>query len=188
MYRDEGGVDDVTARDSAELVQVRDGPRFAEAVHAQRDLWDPEGRAEPGEAVAGGVVHAYDRAASLGGGYFLSYRCTASRHPEPGCDLHDRHPVVQDLENCVALLHDTELHQHDATPRSRTRPGSTARQPATRNTTTGATVAHVPEPVSPRYRDRAGRCRTTTGAATSSIYRGRTLLGVGLNEPRETAM
>ena len=43
-------------------------------------------------------------------------------------------------------------------------------------------VTQLPEPPSPRnrsqlspkYRDRAGRCRTTTGAATSSIYRDRT--------------
>ena len=50
---------------------------------------------------------------------------------------------------------DTRLQQHDATPRSRSRPGSTAREPAARNTTTGATVAHQREPPSPRYRDRA---------------------------------
>ena len=92
--------------------------------------------------------------------------------PEPDRHLNHRHPVVEDLQNCpIALLHNPELHQHDATPRSRPRPGSTARQPATRNTTTGTTVAQQPEPLSPRHRDRTGRCPTTTGAATSSIYR-----------------
>ena len=93
-------------------------------------------------------------------------------HPEPSRHLDDRHPIAENFENgLIALLHHTQLQQHDATPRSRSRSGSTAREPAARNTTTGATVAHQPEPPSPRYRDRAGKRRTTTGAATSSIYR-----------------
>ena len=88
---------------------------------------------------------------------------------------------------------DTRLQQHDATPRSRSRPGSTAREPAARNTTTGATVAHQREPPSPRYRDRAGKRRTTTGAATSSIYRvstspssdlSRHIRGIGVRGPQ----
>jgi hypothetical protein len=48
---------------------------------------------------------------------------------------------------------------------------------AARHPATGATVAQVPKPLSPDYRDRARRCRTTTGAATSSIYRDRTSPG-----------
>src|SRR4051812_36751015 len=98
-----------------------------------------------------------------------------ARHPQPRRHLHDRHAVVEDLENgLIALLHNTQLHQHDATSDREPRPESTARLPAACNTTTGATVARVPGPTSPNYRDRAGRCDTTTGAATSSIYRDRT--------------
>lgn len=45
-------------------------------------------------------------------------------HPEPSRDLRDRHPVVQNFENgLTALLHHTQLHQHDNTPRSRTPTG-----------------------------------------------------------------
>ncbi len=36
---------------------------------------------------------------------------------------------------------------------------------------TGPSVVQVPEPVSPRYRNRAGKCRAATGATVSSMNR-----------------
>ena len=43
----------------------------------------------------------------------------------------------------------------------------------------GESVVQVPEPVSPRYRNRAGKCRAATGATVSSMNRAFTLSVAG---------
>jgi hypothetical protein len=87
-----------------------------------------------------------------------------ARHPEPPGHLNDAVVVVQDRQHSlIALLHDTQLHQHDDDPLQLSDDGSSPAKKAqhrqartiTRNTGTGASVAQLPEPVrevSPTYR------------------------------------
>lgn len=65
---------------------------------------------------------------------------------EAGLDAAD-YPA-DPLENClVALLHEAQLHQHGDSSWPTTSTRSTARQQARWNTTTGATVAQLPDPM-----------------------------------------
>lgn len=72
------------------------------------------------------------------------------RHPEPASDVSHARPVAQDLQHRpIALLHQTQLHQHRRPPPDdRPTPVRRRRHPATPNCQpgTGATVAHLPGP------------------------------------------
>ncbi len=87
-----------------------------------------------------------------------------SCHPEPSGNLHDTVPIIENPHHgLLALLHNTQLHQHDDDPLQFGDDGSSPAKKAqphqartlTCNTRTGATVAQEPEPVpkvSPTYR------------------------------------
>ncbi len=65
---------------------------------------------------------------------------------------------VQPSERAKAF-HDAKLHEH----------GGGAGELV--DAQAGGGVVQVPEPVSPRYRNRAGKCRAATGATVSSVNR-----------------
>ena len=118
-------------------------------------------------------------------------------HPEPAGDLDDRHPVIQDFQNClIALLHDTELHQHRRHPpiENLDREAQPVEQPASpnyrdrRRPGTGATVAQVPEPrrkMSHDYRSR--NVKHLPGPhRTSRVRIHRAYMAAGTEEPVPT--
>jgi len=85
-------------------------------------------------------------------------------HPEPGRDIGDRHPVVEDLENClIALLHDTELHQNR---RHASLGNSTENRSPSNNRASGTDVGQAPEPPRPST---ARPC--VSGATTTCLRR-----------------
>ncbi len=77
-----------------------------------------------------------------------------TRHPIPTGHLGDRGPLLQDLQHRpIPLLHDTQLHQHTRLPPPRSMIAAKGRSTARRRgTSTG--VAHLPERLSPTYRNR----------------------------------
>src|ERR1700689_2153640 len=104
--------------------------------------------------------------------------------PQPGVDALAAHPValghfchghpVEDVDHrSIALFHSFELHQHDRPPSHLSTTASTAKKVATATwwTSQARSVKQVPESVSPRYRNRAGKCQAGAGSTPSSMNR-----------------
>jgi len=85
-----------------------------------------------------------------------------ARHPEAGRHLSDRHALVEHLEHSlIALLHKSELHQHDAhlSVENLDREAQPVSQPR---------VTRQPEPLSP---DSRSHRRPGTGTAPENVAR-----------------